>query len=68
MFQGKKIKIKTYFILFLCFQKKFNPPPPPTLAGGSVALQSPRPHAGAVVHDGSCVGAGGLQCFKNKLN
>jgi hypothetical protein len=27
MFRGKKIKIKTYFILFLCFQKKINPPP-----------------------------------------
>jgi hypothetical protein len=66
MFQGKKVKIKTYSILFLCFQKEFNPLPPSTLAGGSVTLQSPRPHRGAVEYDGSCVGAGGLQCFKKK--
>jgi hypothetical protein len=31
------------------------------LVGGFVAFQSPRPHGGAVVHDGSSVGAGGLQ-------
>jgi hypothetical protein len=58
MFQGKKI------ISFL--SKKIQSPPPPTLVGGSVALQSPRPHGGAIVHDGSSVGAGGLQCFKKK--
>jgi hypothetical protein len=49
------------------FSKKINPPPPSTLAGGSVALQSPRPHGRAVMHDDSCVGAGGLQCFKGKI-
>jgi hypothetical protein len=48
------------------FQKKFNLPPLLTLAGGSVALQSPHPHGGAVEHVGSYVGAGGLQCFKEK--
>jgi hypothetical protein len=58
MFQGKKI------ISFL--SKNFNPPPPSMLAGGSVALQSPHPHGGAVVHDGSSVGAGRLQCFTKK--
>jgi hypothetical protein len=34
------------------------------MARGSVALQAPRPHGGAVVHDGSSVGAEGLKCFK----
>jgi hypothetical protein len=58
MFQGKKI------ISFL--SKKFQSPPPLTLAGGSVALQSLHPHGGAVVHDSSSVGARRLQCFKKK--
>jgi hypothetical protein len=31
------------------------------LVGSSVAFQSPRPHGGAVVHDDSSVGAGGLE-------
>jgi hypothetical protein len=44
---------------------KIQSPPPLTMARGSVAFQSPRPHGGAIVHDGSSVGAGGLKCFKN---
>jgi hypothetical protein len=31
------------------------------MARGSVVLQHPRPHGGAIVHDGSSVGAGVLQ-------
>jgi hypothetical protein len=48
-----------------CFKKKNNfNPPPPTMACGFVALQSPCPQGGAVVHGGSSMGAGGLKCFK----
>jgi hypothetical protein len=35
------------------------------LAGGSIAFQSPRPHGGAVVHDGSVEGGGGIEFFLN---
>jgi hypothetical protein len=53
----KKIK-KLKNLIF--FSKKFQSPPPPTMARGSVALQSPHPHGGAVMHDGSSVGVRGL--------
>jgi hypothetical protein len=33
------------------------------LVSSSVAFQSPRPHGGAVVHDGSVGGEGGLKFF-----
>jgi hypothetical protein len=43
----KKIKIKIFFILFILFFLE--------------TFQSPLPHGGAVVHNGSSVGAGGLK-------
>jgi hypothetical protein len=55
----KKIKIKKKFKIFLIS-------PPPTMACGSVVLQHPHPHGGAVVHDGSSVGAGVLQRDEKK--
>jgi hypothetical protein len=62
-FKKKKIKKLKNIIYFF---KKIQSPPPPTMARGSVALQSPHPHGGAVVYDGSFVGAGRLKCFKEK--
>jgi hypothetical protein len=62
-FKKKKIKKKLKIKIF--FSKKFQFPLPPTMVRGSVALQSPRPHGRAVVHEGSSVGAGRLKCFKN---
>jgi hypothetical protein len=59
-FKGKKLKLKLILFYFYVFKKNSIPPPPSTLAGCSVALQSPRPHGRAVEHDGSCMGAGGL--------
>jgi hypothetical protein len=46
--------------------KKISIPSPSTMARGFVALQHPRPHGGAVVHDGPTVGAGVLQPDEKK--
>jgi hypothetical protein len=61
----KKIKNKKK-IIFIFFQKKFNPPPPDN---GSWLCPdaAPPPHGGAVVHDGSSVGAGVLQRDVKKI-
>jgi hypothetical protein len=51
MFQ-EKIIIFLFFFVFFYISKKFHPP---------------CPHRGAIVHDGSSMGAGGLKCFKKKF-